>query len=318
MTSILVDQEGAQAGLTREEIERRLRSGRFFWLDLHRPTASDFELLREVFGFHPLALEDSEQFGQRPKADEYDDFVFLVVYGWAPDEDGLVEVHCFFSDRFLVTVRRDEAPAFEALRDRLARGEPGPDERALLLHRIMDGLVDSFFPALSDFDERLDRIEDEMFDRPNDAQLQEIFSMKRRLVKLRKAVTPQRDLFGRLASGDLELPGMTRETERYFRDVYDHLIRLSEMIDTYRDLMTASIDVYLSAGSNRLNAVMKQLTAIATVFLPLTFVTGFFGQNFPWMVDHIGGWPAFLGFGIGLQVVTLAALFALFKRRGWL
>jgi magnesium transporter len=142
--------------------------------------------------------------------------------------------------------------------------------------------------------------------------------MKRKLVKFRKAISPERDLVGRLVNGDVAVPGMTREAERYFRDVYDHLLRLSEMIDTYRDLMTASIDVYLSLGSNRLNVVMKQLTAIATVFLPITFVTGFFGQNFPWMVDHIGGWPAFLVFGIGLQLLVGAALFAMFKRREWL
>jgi magnesium transporter len=318
MTSILVDRQGAQARLTRDEIEDRLRSGRFFWLDLHRPTAADFELLRDVFGFHPLALEDSEHFGQRPKVDEYDDFVFLVVHGWAPDEDGLVEVHCFYSDRFLVTVRRDEAPAFDSVRERLAQQDGEKTEGIRLLHRILDQLVDSFFPPLSDFDDRLDGIEDAMFARPDDAQLQEIFAMKRKLVKFRKAISPERDLVGRLVNGDVAVPGMTREAERYFRDVYDHLLRLSEMIDTYRDLMTASIDVYLSLGSNRLNVVMKQLTAIATVFLPITFVTGFFGQNFPWMVDHIGGWPAFLVFGIGLQLLVGAALFALFKRRGWL
>jgi magnesium transporter len=172
MTSILVDRQGAQARLTRDEIEDRLRSGRFFWLDLHRPTAADFELLRDVFGFHPLALEDSEHFGQRPKVDEYDDFVFLVVHGWAPDEDGLVEVHCFYSDRFLVTVRRDEAPAFDSVRERLAQQDGEKTEGIRLLHRILDQLVDSFFPPLSDFDDRLDGIEDAMFARPDDAQLQ--------------------------------------------------------------------------------------------------------------------------------------------------
>ena len=115
--------------------------------------------------------------------------------------------------------------------------------------------------------------------------------MKRLLVGMRKAITPQRDMFASLMGGVAELPGMTDEDERYFRDIYDHLIRISDLIDTYRDLLTSSMDVYLSTVSNRLNAVMKQLTIMATVFLPLTFITGFFGQNFGWMVGHIRSGP---------------------------
>ncbi len=142
--------------------------------------------------------------------------------------------------------------------------------------------------------------------------------MKRLLVGMRKAITPQRDMFASLMGGVADLPGMTEEDERYFRDIYDHLIRISDLIDTYRDLLTSSMDVYLSTVSNRLNAVMKQLTIMATVFLPLTFLTGFFGQNFGWMVGHVRSGPDFLIFGIGLEIATIAALFVLFKKRGWL
>ena len=141
--------------------------------------------------------------------------------------------------------------------------------------------------------------------------------MKRLLVGMRKAITPQRDMFASLMGGVAELPGLSDEDERYFRDIYDHLIRISDLIDTYRDLLTSSMDVYLSTVSNRLNTVMKQLTIMATVFLPLTFITGFFGQNFGWMVGHIRSAGIFFALGIGLEVVTVAALFTLFKRRGW-
>ena len=141
--------------------------------------------------------------------------------------------------------------------------------------------------------------------------------MKRLLVGMRKAVTPQRDMFASLMGGVAELPGLTPEDERYFRDIYDHLIRISDLIDSYRDLLTSSMDVFLSTVSNRLNVVMKQLAVIATVFLPLTFITGFFGQNFGWLVRHIGGWPAFVGLGIGSEVLTVAFLVMFFKRRGW-
>jgi magnesium transporter len=306
-----------QVHFEREEAERLLAGNEFFWLDLDTPSDDDFAILRDVFGFHPLAIEDSEHFGQRAKLDDYDDYVFLVVYGASPDDDRLVEVHCFYSERYLVTVHRDEAPAFTELRrryERLARIE----KPARLLYRIVDGLVDSFFPILADFDDRIDELEDRTFLNASDAELQEMFRLKRLLVGLRKAITPQRDLFATLQGTVGELPGMTTEDERYFRDVYDHLIRISDLIDTYRDLLTSSMDVYLSTVSNRLNVVTKQLAAIATIFLPLTFLTGFFGQNFGWMVRSIGGWPEFLLLGIGTEVVTLAAIVLLFKRRGWL
>ena len=138
-------------------------AGSFFWLDLDRPDEADFEILRDVFGFHPLAVEDSEHFGQRAKIDDYDDFVFLVVYGAAPDEDRLVEVHCFYSERFLVTVHRDDCPAFAEIRRRYQERDKAIDHPSLLLYRIVDGLVDSFFPILADFDDRIDELEDEIF-----------------------------------------------------------------------------------------------------------------------------------------------------------
>jgi magnesium transporter len=301
----------------RETVESLLASGSFFWLDLGHPTADDFDILREVFKFHPLALEDSEHFDQRAKLDDYDDFVFLVVYGAVPDEDRLVEVHCFYSERYLLTVHRDDAPAFaEARRRYEKRGKP-VENPPLLLYRIIDGLVDSFFPVLADFDDRIDELENEIFIKTSDDQLQEIFAMKRLLVGMRKAVTPQRDMFAGLLGGVAELPGMTEEAERYFRDIYDHLIRISDLIDTYRDLLTGSMDIFVSTASNRLNVVTKQLAVIATIFLPLTFITGFFGQNFGWMVGNIGSWPVFVGLGLGTELVALTILLAFFKRRGW-
>ena len=309
------DQVG-ELHLTRESAESLLASDRFFWIDIDQPIEEDFAVLRDVFRFHPLALEDSEQFGQRPKLDDYDDFVFLVVYGAVPDDDRLVEVHCFYSQRFLITVHRDDAPAFTEVRQRYVKRKK-VDDPGRLLYRIIDALVDSFFPILADFDDRIDELENQTFLNASDAQLQEIFQMKRLLVGMRKAITPQRDMFAGLIGGVAELPGMSEEDERYFRDVYDHLIRISDLIDTYRDLLTSSMDVYLSTVSNRLNSVVKQLTILATVFLPLTFITGFFGQNFGWLVRNITGWPVFLGLGIGLEVATVVFLMMFFKRRGW-
>ena len=302
----------------RAEVERLHAGKTFFWLDLEQPDDGDFAILRDVFDFHPLALEDSANFGQRAKLDEYGDYVFLVVYGANPDDDRLVEVHCFYSERYLITLHRDDCPAFKDLRVRYSKQEAPLGDPPRLLYRIVDSLVDSFFPVLADLDDRIDELENAIFVKADEAQLQEIFSMKRLLVGMRKAVTPQRDLFASLMGGVAQLPGMTDEDERYFRDVYDHLIRISDLIDTYRDLLTGAMDVYLSTVSNRINVVMKQLAIIATIFLPLTFITGFFGQNFGFMVRHVTGWPAFAALGIALELLVVAGLLHMFRRRGWL
>jgi magnesium transporter len=313
---VIHDRGSEEMHFSRENVEKLLAGGSFFWVDVAQPNEADYAILRDVFKFHPLAVEDSEKFDQRAKIDDYDGYVFIVVYGAVPDDDRLVEVHCFYSEKFLVTVHRDDAPAFTEVRERYVKRKK-VDDPGRLLYRIIDALVDSFFPILADFDDRIDELETQTFLNASDAQLQEIFQMKRLLVGMRKAITPERDMFAGLIGGVAELPGMSEEDERYFRDIYDHLIRISDLIDTYRDLLTSSMDVYLSTVSNRLNSVMKQLTIMATVFLPLTFVTGFFGQNFGWMVGHIGSGPVFFGLGIGLEIVTVAALFTLFKKRGW-
>jgi len=315
--TVIHDRGSEEIHFSRENVEQLLAGDSFFWIDVDRPNEADYTILREVFKFHPLAVEDSETFGQRAKLDEYDDFVFIVVYGAVPDDDRLVEVHCFYNDRFLVTVHRDEAPAFTEVRQRYVQLKKAVDDPGQLLYRIIDALVNSFFPILADFDDRIDELENQIFRKASDAQLQEIFRMKRLLVGMRKAITPQRDMFASLAGGVAQLPGMSEEDERYFRDIYDHLLRISDLIDTYRDLLTSSMDVYLSTVSNRVNSVTKQLTIVATVFLPLSFITGFFGQNFGWMVGQIRSPAVFFILGIGLEVLTVAALFTLFKKRGW-
>ena len=317
MGSHLLARDGTvQPRYDRVALESRLATGEFFWLDLHDPTEEDFVLLRDVFKFHPLALEDSEQFRQRPKLEDYEDFVFFVFYGAAPppDEDRLVEVHCFYSERFLVTVRQDEAPACEALKERYSK-RPAPLEKPIaLVYRLLDALTDSFFPALEDFDERIDRVEDEIFREPREEQLEEIVRMKRRLNRLRRVVGPQRDVVGQLFGGIAQLPGSDPEAERYFRDVYDHLIRVADLIDSYKDLLTGAMDVYLSSVSNRLNLVVERLTVLSTILLPLIVLTGFFGQNFGWLVRNIGGIGAFLVFGVALPLAA-ATLLVVYLRR---
>jgi magnesium transporter len=313
----VVDQRGVrEIPLDPASLEGALANG-FSWIDLHRPKPAEVEVLRDAFGFHPLAIEDSLHFGQRPKFEDYDSFVFIVLYGHAPDRDGLVEVHVYYSERFLVTIRRDASPGLDALHALYREGRRTPADPIVMLHRIADALTDSFFPALNQFDDRLDLIEDDALAAPKDEHLRDVFTMRRRLARLRRVLGPQRDLFARLAAGTVSLPGMTPEHERYFRDVHDHLLRLAELTEASRDLMTSATDVYLSASSNRLNIAVKQLTAVATIFLPLTFITGFFGQNFGWMVEHVDSAVAFFALGIALQAAAVVGLLAFFRARGW-
>jgi magnesium transporter len=301
-------------------IEDHMKRDHFFWLDLTAPSHDDLRRLREVFGFHPLALEDTEEFGQRPKLDRYGDYIFLVFYGaWRdqPEEaNPLHEVHMFISGKYLVTIHRRPIPTLDQQRHEL-------DGRALhseqfLIYRVLDTLTDGFFPVLSEMDDEIDKIEVAMLANPTDRQLQRLFALKRQLVALRKVVTPQRDLFARSIDQLASLPGLQLDEQDYFRDVYDHLIRISDLIDSYRDLLSGATDLYLSTVSNRQNNVMKQLTVIATIFLPLTFITGFFGQNFAFMVDHIRTASEFWFLGIGSILATLAVLLLFFKRRSWL
>ena len=307
-------------GIDEAEIRRCLDADRFFWLDVPSPTEEDLTLLRKLFDFHPLALEDTEQWNQRPKLDDYDQHVLLVFYGcWhgrTDDADMLHEVHLYISGRYLVTVHREPLPALERQREQL-------DGRVLhseqfILYRVLDALTDSFFPVLAEMDDQIDVLEAAILDGPTDPQLQSLFGLKRRLVAMRKVVTPQRDLFARSVEQIAELPGLTLDERDYFRDIYDHLIRISDLIDSYRDLLTGATDLYLSTVSNRQNEVMKQLTVIATVFLPLGFITGFFGMNFSFLTGKViqAEWTFFV-LGIGSMLATGVALVAFFRRRGW-
>ncbi len=329
----LITLDGEHNGTDPATVRDLLSSGTCFWMDLSGDdvaAAPAATLLRDVFGFHPLAIEDAEHFGQRPKVDTYPDFTLLVLYG-ATRGGRLVEVHCFFAPGFIVTVHHHACPELQSVAQRLQRsmserstvaGAPPPaaatsPSPVVVLHHIVDALIDGYFPVLAALDDRIDALEDEILRRPTEAQLGDLFDMKRSLIAMRKIVTPQRDMFATLLGARDALPGMDADAERYFRDLYDHLIRISDLVDSYRDLVSGALDTHLSTVSNRLNVVMKQLTIIATIFLPLSFLTGFFGQNFGWMVDRLTSFPVFVGVGIGVQILVVVGLVVFFRRRGW-
>ena len=302
--------------VTRPAIELALKDDKLLWLDLADTGPDTIALLREVFKIHPLAVEDAQEFDQRPKVEDYDNFVYVVAYGARGLDQPFVEVHCFYAEHFFVSVHRDEMPAVTDACRALSRLPT--DRRLVALYRLLDSLVDTMFPFLSAFDDRIDELQDQVFVKPTEDALAAMFALKRQLVDMRKLVTPQRDMVASMLSQVVAIPGMTSDTERYIRDLYDHLIRISDMVDSYRDLLSGSLDAYMSVVSNRLNDVMKQLTIIATVFLPLSFLTGFFGQNFGWMVQRLGSLGVFLGLGLGTEVLAALGLLLLFRRRGWM
>ncbi len=305
--------------LDRDRVAGLLQRDEFFWLDLHSPSADDLDPLADLLGLHPVAIDLLGSFPERPRLDDYETYVVLVFYGVGGEgREPLkpIEVHMLISGSYIVTIHREPCDVLDRLRDRFARGPEGSE--GFIVYKVLDALADSFFPALASVDEEIDALEDAIITHADEQQLQRLFELKKELVRLRRIATPQRDLLARTIEEINELPGFEAGERDYFRDVYDHMIRVSDLIDSYRDLLTGALDVYLSTVSNRLNSVMERLTIVATIFLPLTFVTGFFGQNFGWMVGHIDTFEAFVFLGIGGVVVTIAILLMLFRRAGYI
>jgi magnesium transporter len=318
-------QDGQVTDATQQAIEKAAAGGGFFWLDLdvHDPGPDDdvSGMLCNTFHFHPVAVEAADKFGQRARIDDYDDFVHIVTFGMADDGKNVAEVHCFVTGKFIISIHRGNCPALATVRGRIGNhhSSEAAAPQVVVFYLIMDTLVDSFFPVLSDVDDAIDNLEGAILKTPTEEQLGTLFDMKRQILTIRKVITPQRDMISGLNSGVVEIPGMTDQGSAYFRNLYDHLIRISDMVDGYRDLISGAMDTHLSMVSNRLNVVMKQLAIIATVFLPLGFLTGFFGQNFAWPIAHLqSSFPYFLFLGLGSELVAIILLLWLFKRRGWL
>jgi magnesium transporter len=305
--------------IDRAAIAELLGRDEYFWLDLTDPGAEEIAALGEVFSLHPLAVEDISKRGQRPKLDDFGEYMFLVYYGVADGtgrEIELEEVHACLSGGYLVTAHRRPSTVLKEARERLSASSPRSEQ--FVVYRVLDGLTDSFFPLLERLGEEMDRLDEEIFEAATPAHLEQITALRRDLVELRRVVTPQRDLLARGVDDILEIPGLEADSRNYFRDVYDHSIRISDQIDSYRDLLAGTRDAYLSVVSNRLNQITKQLTVVATVFLPLSFIVGFFGQNFRWMVEEVQSPLAFFALGVGSLVLSLVVLLVWFRRGSYL
>jgi magnesium transporter len=288
-----------------------------FWLDMQAPDDDDYRLLSDTFKFHQLTIEDVKHQNQRPKLDGYDGYVFAVVFVIALDgeEVSFREHHLYIAPDYLVSVHLEPEPSFDTLNERIAESpESTCRKSSFLTYLVMDALVDTTFAALETLDESVDKLQDEVLQNANNLQLALLQDMKHSAVEMRRVLGAQRDMFQRLVTLSLEAD---RETTAYYRDVYDHIIRQYETVDSLRDLLTGAMDVYLSTVSNRLNMTVKALTVVASLFLPLTFLTGFFGMNFGWLVSRIGTGYAFL-IGLSLMAISIITQLVFFRRRGWI
>jgi len=288
-----------------------------FWLDIAAPDDDDYELLSQTFGFHQLTIEDVKHQNQRPKLDGYDTYTFAVLFVVSFDGGHISfrEHHLYIGANYLVTVHQEPEPSFAKLNQRIAESsESVCRTTSYLTYLVMDTLVDATFDALEALDELVDRLQDEILDEATTAQLSRLQELKHAAAELRRTLGAQRDMFQRLVTLALE---QDRETTAYYRDVYDHVIRQYETCDSLRDLLTGAMDVYLSVVSNRLNMTVKALTVVASLFLPLTFLTGFFGMNFAWLVQRIST-PYAFAIGLVLMAVSIATQLYFFRRRGWI
>jgi magnesium transporter len=252
------------------------------WLDLENYDKEEIEWMGSVFNFHYLALEDCINLNQRSKVEEYDGYMFFVLHHSYLDSDERLqteELHIFLGPRFIVSVHQKPLHVVDFSIAR-CKGEPHTLEKGcdFIFYMLSDHLVDDYFPLLDNIEDKIDDLEDKVISSPNREFLSKIFTLKQDLVKLRKIIGPLREVFSLIYRRDYGL--IKEKTYLYIRDVHDHLVRIHDIIDSYRDMLGNMLDVYLSTVSNNLNQVMKRLTIIATIFMPLGFIVGFFGMNF--------------------------------------
>ncbi len=314
--------EAPQALTNLDDVSEVLKDpGAFVWFDAIAPTEDDLGLIQYEFGLHPLAIEDAVKGHERPKIERYGDNWFVFVHAVSGGADAL-KVHSmgiFAGPQYVVTVRYDPPyPMDEAARrwnhdERFLPRTPGA-----LLYELLDTIVDGYAIVAEGLEDRATAIEDALLDRQmhTEETLLEIFQIGRSIQHFRRAVGPMREILVPLQRGDADF---VEEGERpYYRDVHDHVERVMDEMDSAKELTTKTLEVHLGIAAHRQGDVTRQLTIIATIFLPLSFITGFFGQNFGFLINGIGSEAWFIVVGIGSQVLTLAILYAYFKRKRWL
>jgi magnesium transporter len=277
------------------------------------------QAIGDVVGIHPLTLEDIANTSQRPKIEDYGDYLYVAIRMLSPYGDGEFQseqVSLVLGRGYVVSFQEQPGDAFERIRERLRAGagrlrSEGAD---YLFYALLDATVDGYFSVIEVFGERIEAVEEEVVADPDRETLQAIYALKRSLVALRRSVWPLRDVVAELERG--ESPLIREPTLVYLRDVYDHTIEVAETVETYRDTMSGTLDVYLSSQSSKMNEIMKVLTVIATIFIPLTFIAGLYGMNFAYMPElrHPWGYPL----ALASMAIVAGVMLLYFKKKGWI
>jgi magnesium Mg(2+) and cobalt Co(2+) transport protein (corA) len=302
--------------LTMDDIRENSGDYEWYWVDFDQPSDQEIELLSSWFHFHPLAIEDCLHRLQRPKMDHYGDTHFFVLHALQPESLFVHEVNLFLNANFVVTFHTHQSPEVRAAMDKVLAAPSSDVKRLKPLHaayHLMDELVDRYFPAVYAIDDQLAEREIENSERTGTAMLDALFGIRSKLLHLRKTINPMRDLLYRILGSDRidELQGH----RAFFTDVHDHLLKLSELIDSSREMTADLRDSYMSYSSNRMNSIMKTLTVITTIFMPLTFIAGIYGMNFDHMPElH---WRTGYADVLILMVVLGMLMYLWFKRKGW-
>jgi magnesium transporter len=311
--------EFTQNCLVADISELREEDGLIIWADVSDPTSQDFEELAEEFGFHHLSIEDCRSAHQRPKIEEYTGYYFIVLYeaelAGPTDRLELRELNIFLGKNYLVTVHsrpiRAIATAERLWHEWTDRAEQGS---GLLAYLLIDGIVDDYLPLLDIISERMDDLEDSIFGEWRAEVIEDIFSIKKKLLYLRRSITPLRDVFNTMLRR--EQPIFPRETHVYFQDVFDHLIRVADTIDSLRDMLSSTMDAYLSVSGNRMNKIMKRLTSISTILMSVTLIAGIYGMNFVFMPEL--RWRFGYVYALLSMVVVGLALYVYLKKVKWI
>ena len=317
--NVHTDANGLRNDLPLDSISEVVKGGdHLLWIDVVDPTEDELRLLGEEFQFHPLALEDALRRHQRPKLDHYEGFLFLVFYGLEAEagRPRTREVDLFVGKNYLVTVHDGSLAALAETAERWCRNVETLGNRGigLLVYSLLDALVDGYFPCLDELGDRVEELETAIFERARADQQAEIFALKKDLLAIRRVLGPERDVMNVLVRRDA--PVFEEGVAVYFQDVYDHILRVTDAIDTYRDLLSSALDAHLSVTSFHLNEVVRRLTASSIILMTVTLIAGIYGMNFANMpeLDWTYGYP----FALGLMIVTAGALGLLFKRIDWL
>jgi magnesium transporter len=288
-----------------------------FWLDIENPADEVIDQLATLLGLHPLAVEDSKQFGQRAKLQVYGNGAMLVGFGLDEQLREPVEVHCYYTTGFLITLRRAASPALDALRRAGSLHPLSGSDPIRALHPVISSLYTQFSALVLRLDERLDALEQQVLREADDQELAEITTIRHRAAVTRRIVTPGRDLAARMPL-ILSLPGTTSQTQLYAEDISDQVQQAVTGLTAIEERCSALLVLHASLASKHLAVVSRRLAAVATIFLPISFLAGFWGQNFNVLTGSIEkGWPAFLILGVGLSVGCVAVTVLVLSRRGW-